>query len=1513
MRVGGSLNWTILLWAAVLGLGSGLVAGPAGAQPFKNAYMARQYGDRPALLVERLGRGAFAPLQQKLAQAGPEEVDDLLEAVCLTRHPKLVGLLIERLRDPGTLDPRTRSRVRLLAVTELARYGDQPRVVRAIAALLNDPKAGRRERERAARVLARLAHPAAGEALIAFDRREGDSNTPLINRVAYALGVTPGEKVTAYLEQKLAKLRRAYMPWYGAIAMGAARSGRTALVEELIAAARRGVERSTVVPEVYRALGLLGDRRAVPVLSEAVVELTYNRRYWAAVALGRLGDERALDALQKAFDAENEGRKRSKLRDRAAIAWARARLGDTAGRAFLEELAAAEDLEQRGLALLFLLRLAEDDDAALAQARRIVELIRPYQDIGGCPKLRWEEIFEAIAAIERPEALALIIEVAGWKEADRAPTYARRRLERLDRKKRTELLLARVRQGGWQERNRAARELEGVAADPARRYRHLLQTGDLPARMIALRRLALFFPDRAAKALRAARRDPAWQVAYEAERLLAVRRGRPAFPQSGPQPPALPAAQIISYKLGMQPPDPTNLARDPRMVSNSRAFLGRWVRALVEDGAGRIWAATQYGLMRYAGMRWKRYGVEQGLCSQQVFDVALRDGRPLAATLDGLAVAQGDGFRCIRSELPLHRLAVADKKVFAGTPQGVVRLRSGGFAALDGADAPAGAIGALAAAPGGALWAALQPPGSEPDPDEMTPPLYRWQQGRWTAFRAPFVHYYGNLRAGVGHARGSVALRDLAVDGRGRLLLATSYGILRREGRAFRPLSCGRDYWPWYPASAVSVDGRGRVLAGYPSYVDVLEKGRWRRWTYHQAPEAHPMAVMGIPPVALLASAAGEIWLVPQRPFARPDNPVFSVLRRAVRDAKRLALPPETAVASLRAGAFWKQSRGDALERRFLGGKVVRVPANTVAITAVAKDPWDFEPVQYRFKVDEGQWTAWSDDNGMITPEILDEGVHRIQVQSRDASGHVDSSPAEVRFSVYTKDVTVIKIRDGEFQRIFPAQSPRYEKVGLGRVRLENTRDEPVEVDLELKIEDLFEQPATTRVKLAAGESRWVKVRAPFSDAVLTHEGRREVQAVVEARYSFEQVERSTRRSFPLQLLDANALVWDEPARLAAFINGRDPAVQKLAAGLYRTFAEQRPAQARRAHPLRNYLLALYTFAALDALGIQYKPDPDRPFASLQAGALDTVQFPSQTLARKTGDCDDLTVLFASLLENLNVPTAVLAVEGHVFLMFDSGVRVENRAAFPVDRRKTVERDGRLWVPLETTVLGRAERFEQAWSRGAENFHGKYRPADEQVVVVRRAWQQHPPATRPAEAAGPAAPALAGLQRAGEKVLADYGRQVQALAGAERGGGDPGALLERAAVLVKSGLFEDAAAAYRRALEGGDSFAGRYGLGSALAGRGRMLRALVEFQQALDLAAGPAEQFRARLAIAQCYKVNGNLNKARQHLEHALALNPSARHDRRYRALVRYLDSAAETKAAGDETPPHFQSILSGL
>ncbi|RLB37561.1 MAG: hypothetical protein DRH12_14140, partial [Deltaproteobacteria bacterium] len=130
----------------------------------------------------------------------------------------------------------------------------------------------------------------------------------------------------------------------------------------------------------------------------------------------------------------------------------------------------------------------------------------------------------------------------------------------------------------------------------------------------------------------------------------------------------------------------------------------------------------------------------------------------------------------------------------------------------------------------------------------------------------------------------------------------------------------------------------------------------------------------------------------------------------------------------------------------------------------------------------------------------------------------------------------------------------------------------------------------------------------------------------------------------------------------------------------------------------------------------------------------------------------------------------------------------------------------------------------------------------------------------------------------------------------------------------KSGMFAEALRAYEAAVKEKESYESIYGLATAQAGTGEMLMALVNFQKARGKAKGNKARFACELAIAQCYKVNGNVKKARKHLKVALTLNPTARFDGRYRSLVGYLESDAETKAAGDEeTPPFFQNILSGL
>ena len=116
---------------------------------------------------------------------------------------------------------------------------------------------------------------------------------------------------------------------------------------------------------------------------------------------------------------------------------------------------------------------------------------------------------------------------------------------------------------------------------------------------------------------------------------------------------------------------------------------------------------------------------------------------------------------------------------------------------------------------------------------------------------------------------------------------------------------------------------------------------------------------------------------------------------------------------------------------------------------------------------------------------------------------------------------------------------------------------------------------------------------------------------------------------------------------------------------------------------------------------ITYVPDPNNPFGRMSETreAVDQVQYPRQLMTSRTGDCDDTSVLYCSLLENLGVPTAFLDGPGHILMLFDTGLHARNHQVLAVDESYYVVRGERVWIPVETTMLGRS--FSEAWLEGA--------------------------------------------------------------------------------------------------------------------------------------------------------------------------------------------------------------------
>ena len=104
------------------------------------------------------------------------------------------------------------------------------------------------------------------------------------------------------------------------------------------------------------------------------------------------------------------------------------------------------------------------------------------------------------------------------------------------------------------------------------------------------------------------------------------------------------------------------------------------------------------------------------------------------------------------------------------------------------------------------------------------------------------------------------------------------------------------------------------------------------------------------------------------------------------------------------------------------------------------------------------------------------------------------------------------------------------------------------------------------------------------------------------------------------------------------------------------------------------------------------------------------MQFARETVDAGSGDCDDLVVLYASLLESVGIQTALVEVRdpekdlAHLYLLFNTGLKAEEGYLISENEKRYIVRDnssGQLmvWIPVETTLV--QEGFESAWNAGA--------------------------------------------------------------------------------------------------------------------------------------------------------------------------------------------------------------------
>lgn len=336
----------------------------------------------------------------------------------------------------------------------------------------------------------------------------------------------------------------------------------------------------------------------------------------------------------------------------------------------------------------------------------------------------------------------------------------------------------------------------------------------------------------------------------------------------------------------------------------------------------------------------------------------------------------------------------------------------------------------------------------------------------------------------------------------------------------------------------------------------------------------------------------------------------------------------------------------------------------------------------------------------------------------------LDTAYAEKKKSLeFKSNAPRIVLKDVKLERVFSAAYKQYADKPVGTVVVANNSAQDYgNLKLSFAIKGYMDYPVTVDIpELKASSEQSIVLNASFNNKILEIDEDTGVQAEISVSFIRDGQNDAITVSQPMTIYGKNAIVWGEPNMVGSFVTPKDDMLRDFVRG---AINQNKP----KADAIDNSLLTAMTlFNVFGADGIKYVVDPNSPYSNVSESSVDYVQFSRETLKLKSGDCDDLSVLLSASLENLGIETAILDVPGHLLMMFNTGLPESQRSQISLDDDLLVLREGKVWVPVEATMIGQS--FAEAWAEGARKYHEYEASQKLKVIPLAQAWQQFKPVT----------------------------------------------------------------------------------------------------------------------------------------------------------------------------------------
>ncbi|MDR1899911.1 MAG: tetratricopeptide repeat protein, partial [Treponema sp.] len=371
---------------------------------------------------------------------------------------------------------------------------------------------------------------------------------------------------------------------------------------------------------------------------------------------------------------------------------------------------------------------------------------------------------------------------------------------------------------------------------------------------------------------------------------------------------------------------------------------------------------------------------------------------------------------------------------------------------------------------------------------------------------------------------------------------------------------------------------------------------------------------------------------------------------------------------------------------------------------------------------------------------------------------------------------TRVEVKKIEQGMVFPVSYAWYNDNSFASVRVTNNEPNDITmVNVSFFLEQYMSQPkfCGTRTVLKKGESVDIPVTAFFNETMLSLIENINANAKIIVEYRSLGAARRTEIPVEIPIYHRNAMSWDDDRRAASFVSARDPAAQ-----WFSRYVSNLVRSRMRPGINGNIQYALGLFETLNIYGINYVIDPFSSYIELSesSSSLDSLNYPYQTLMYRGGDCDDLSILFCSLMEAAGIETAFITIPGHIYMAFDSGLTEEEARRNFYAPDEFVYHGGRAWVPLEITIP--REGFYRAWRVGAKEWRDAAGRGSAVLYPMHDSWQIYPPVSVPGAVSRFVLPAEGQAALAFDRsvdawIAYEIAPQVRALEGRLARGEDP--------------------------------------------------------------------------------------------------------------------------------------------